>query len=137
SLRDEGNTRKALAQAREAVSVAQQSGAKLLEAQALDTEGEILLKLGRTEDALRSLSSAGDLLANTGDTALPWHVDYLQGQALESVKRDEEAVAAYRRSITSIEGIRGSISEDRFRTGFLQDKEKVYIALVRLLLRMA
>jgi CHAT domain-containing protein/Tfp pilus assembly protein PilF len=136
SLRDEGNTTKALAQVREAVSVAQQSGAKLLEAQALDTEGDILLKLGRTEDALRSLSSAADLLANTGDTALPWHVDYLQGQALESVKRDEDAVAAYRRSITSIESIRGSISEDRFRTGFLQDKEKVYIALVRLLLRM-
>jgi hypothetical protein len=58
------------------VSVAQQSSAKLLEAQALDTEGEILLKLGRTEDALRCLSSAADLLANTGDTALPWHVEF-------------------------------------------------------------
>jgi CHAT domain-containing protein/Tfp pilus assembly protein PilF len=136
SLRDEGNTKKALARTREAVSVAKQSAAKLLEAQALDTEAEILLKLRQTEDALRSLSSAGDLLANTGDTALPWHVDYLQGQALESMKRDEDAVAAYRRSIISIEGIRGSISEDRFRTGFLQDKEKVYVALVRLLLRM-
>jgi CHAT domain-containing protein/Tfp pilus assembly protein PilF len=136
SLRDEGNTKKALAQTREAVSVAQQSAAKLLEAQALDTEAEILLRLGQTEDALRSLSSAGDLLANTGDTALPWHVDYLQGQALESSKRDEDAVAAYRRSITSIESIRGAISEDRFRTGFLQDKEKVYVALVRILLRL-
>lgn len=136
SLRDQGNTKKALAQTREAVSVARQSAAKLLEAQALDTEAEILLKLGQTEGALRSLSSAGDLLANTGDTALPWHVDYLQGQVLETMKRDEDAVAAYRRSITSIESIRGSISEDRFRTGFLQDKEKVYVALVRLLLRM-
>jgi CHAT domain-containing protein/Tfp pilus assembly protein PilF len=136
SLRDEGNTKRALAQAREAVSVAQQSAAKLLEAQALDTEAEILLKLGQTEGALRSLSSAEDLLANTGDTALPWHVGYLQGQAFESMKRDEDAVAAYRRSITSIESIRGSISEDRFRTGFLQDKEKVYVGLVRLLLRM-
>lgn len=136
SLRDEGNTKLALAQAREAVSVAQQSGAKLLEAQVLDTQAEILLKLGRTEDALRSLSSAADLLAGTGDAELPWHVDYLQGQALESARHDEDAVAAYRRSITSIESIRGSISEDRFRTGFLQDKEKVYIALVRLLLRM-
>jgi CHAT domain-containing protein len=95
-----------------------------------------LLKLGRTEESLRSISSARDLLANTGDTTLPWHVDFLQGQALESEKRDEEAVAAYRRSITSIESVRASISEDRFRTGFLQDKEKVYIALVRLLLRM-
>ena len=136
SLRDEGDTNKALVHAREAVSIAQQSGATLLEAQALDTEGEILLKLGRTEDALRSLSSAAALLVNTGDTALPWHVDYLQGQALESMKRDEDAVAAYRESIVSIESIRGSISEDRFRTGFLQDKEKVYVALVRLLLRM-
>ena len=136
SLRDEGSTNKSLAQARDAVSVAQQSGSKLLEAQALDAEGEILLKLSREDDALQSLSSAGNLVANTGDTALPWHVAYLQGRAFESLKRDEEAVAAYRRSIISIESIRGSISEDRFRTGFLQDKEKVYIALVRLLLRM-
>src|SRR5579862_2377333 len=136
SLRDEGNTKRDLVRASEAVSVAQQSGAKLLEAQARDTEGEILLTLGRTGDALRSLSSAGDLLANTGDTALPWHVAYLQGQALEFAKRDEEAVAPYRRSVTSIENVRASISEDRFRTGFLQDKEKVFIALVRLLLRM-
>lgn len=136
SLRDEGNTRKALSRANEAVSVAQQSGAKLFEAQALDVQGEILLKLGRSEESLRSLSSARDLLANTGDTALPWHVDFLQGQALESAKRDDEAVEAYRRSITSLENVRASISEDRFRTGFLQDKEKVYIALVRLLLRL-
>jgi CHAT domain-containing protein/tetratricopeptide (TPR) repeat protein len=136
ALRDEGKTKQALAQAREAVSFAQQSGAKLLEAQALDTEGEVLLRLGSAEDALRSISAAGELLAHTGDTALPWHIDYLRGQALESVKRDEEAVAAYRRSITSIESIRGSISEDRFRTGFLQDKQKVYVAMVQLLLRM-
>jgi CHAT domain-containing protein/Tfp pilus assembly protein PilF len=136
SLRDEGQTKGALARAGDAVSVAKQSGAKLLEAQALDTQGEIFVRLGRHEDALRCLSSAADLLANSADTALPWHIDYLQGQALESLKRDEEAVAAYRRSITSIESIRGSISEDRFRTGFLQDKEKVYIALVRLLLHM-
>ncbi|HKU26744.1 MAG TPA: CHAT domain-containing protein, partial [Candidatus Sulfotelmatobacter sp.] len=136
SLRDEGNPRKALARASEAISVAQQSSAKLLEAQARDTEAEILLKLGRHEDALRSLSSAAELVGKTGDTALPWHIDFLQGQALEAAKRDDEAVAAYRRSIASIESVRASISEDRFRTGFLQDKEKVYIALVRLLLRM-
>src|SRR5579859_1059619 len=136
SLSDEGNPQKALAHAREAVSVAQQSSSKLLQAQALDTEAEILLKSGKSGDALRCLSSAGDLLANTGDTALPWHVDYLQGQALETLKHEEDAVTAYRRSIASIESVRGSISEDRFRTGFLQDKEKVYIALVRLLLRM-
>ena len=136
SLRDEGKLKEALARASEAVSVAQQGSAKLLQAQALDGEGEILLRLGRTEESLRSLSSAGDILANTGDTTLPWHVDFLKGQALESAKRDEEAVAAYERSITSIESVRASISEDRFRTGFLQDKEKVYIALVRILLRM-
>ena len=136
SLRDQGALKEALVRASEAVSVAQQGSAKLLQAQALEEEGEILLRLGRTEESLRSLSSAGDLLANTGDTTLPWHVDFVRGQALESANRDEEAVAAYRRSITSIETVRGSISEDRFRTGFLQDKEKVYIALVRILLRM-
>lgn len=136
SLRDEGRTNPALARASEAVAVAQQAGANLLQAQALDAKGEILLKLGRTEESLQSLSSAENLLANTGDTTLAWHVGYLQGQALEVATRDEDAVAAYRRSISSIESVRASISEDRFRTGFLQDKEKVYVALVRLLLRM-
>lgn len=136
ALRDQGKTNKALAQVREAESVARQSGTKLLEAQAQDTEADILLKTGKPRDALQSLAYAADLLVNTGDTARPWHLDYLKGQALESVNRDEDAVAAYRQSITSIESIRNSISEDRFRTGFLQDKEKVYIALVRLLLRM-
>ena len=136
ALRDQGNTKKALTHAREAILVAHQSGGKLLEAQALDSEGEILLKLGSADDALRSLSSAEDLLTNAGDSALPWHIDYLRGQALESANRDDEAVAAYRQSITFIESIRSSISEDRFRTGFLQDKQEVYVALVRLLLRM-
>ena len=136
ALRDEGKTKPALIKAREALSIAQQSGTKLLEAEALDTEGEILLRMGSPEEALQSLSAAGELASSTGDTRLPWHIDYLQGQALESMKRDEEAVAAYRRSITSIESIRSSISEDRFRTGFLQDKQKVYVAMVRLLLRM-
>lgn len=136
ALRDQGFHKKALARANEALSAAQQSGAKLLEAQALDGQAEILLKLGRAEESLRCLSSAADLLANTGDTALPWHVDFLKGQAFESAKRDDDAVAAYRRSIAAIESVRASISEDRFRTGFLQDKEKVYIALVRLLLRL-
>ena len=136
SLRDQGSMKKALARASEAVSVAQQSSSRLLEAQALDQEAEILLKLGRTDESLQALYSARDLVANTGDTTLPWHIDFLQGRALESAKRDEEAVAAYRRSVTSIENVRASISEDRFRSGFLQDKEKVYVALVRLLLRM-
>lgn len=136
SLREQGFPKKALSRANEALSAAKQSGAKLLEAQALDAQAEILLKLGRAEESLRSLSSAEDLLANTGDTALPWHVDFLQGQALESAKRDDDALAAYRRSIAAIETVRGSISEDRFRTGFLQDKEKVYLAMVRLLLRL-
>ena len=134
--RDEGKMKQALRDAREALSIAQQSGTKLLEAEALDSEGEALLRLGHAEDGLRSLSAAGELAGGTGDTTLPWHIDYLRGQALESMKRDEEAVAAYRRAIISIESIRGSISEDRFRTGFLEDKQKVYVAMVRLLLRM-
>src|SRR5579872_1509486 len=136
AYRDGGKTKLALVEAREALSLAQQSGTKLVEAEALDAEGEDLLRLGHAEAALRSLSAAGELLEGTGDTTLPWHIEYLRGQVLESMKRDDEAVAAYRRSITSIESIRSAISEDRFRTGFLQDKQNVYVAMVRLLLRM-
>ena len=134
--RDQGKTTRSLVEAQEALAIAQQSGTKLLEAEALDAQGDLLLRQGHPKEALQSLAAAGEVLHGTGDTALPWHIAYLQGRALESMKQDEEAVAAYRKSITSIESLRGSISEDRFRTGFLQDKQKVYVALVRLLLRM-
>ena len=136
ALRDQGQTKQAVAHAREAVAAAKETGARLMEAQALDSEAEAVLKLGNADEALQSLAAAETLLATTGDTYLPWHIGYLKGQALETLKRDGEAVEAYRTAINSIESIRGSIAEDRFRTGFLEDKQKVYVAIVRLLLRL-
>jgi CHAT domain-containing protein/Tfp pilus assembly protein PilF len=136
SLRDQGQLKLALTRAREAIAAAKKSGARLLEAQGLDSEGEVLLRLGKPADALESLTAANNILGSTGDTDLPWHVDYLRGQALEAIDHNNEGVEAYRKAIESIESIRAEIREERFRTGYLEDKQKVYVAMVRLLLRL-
>jgi len=55
---------------------------------------------------------------------------------LERLSRNEEALQAYRAAVDSIENIRAQISQQSFRTGYFQDKQRVYVALVQLLLRM-
>jgi CHAT domain-containing protein/Tfp pilus assembly protein PilF len=136
SLRGQGQLKLALTRAREAIAAAKKSGARLVEAQALDSEGEVLLRLGKLAEAMESLTGAHSILVSTGDTALPWHIDYLRGQALEALGRNDEAVEAYRKAIEAVESVRSEIHEERFRTGYLEDKQKVYVAMVRLLLRL-
>ena len=68
SLRDEGNTKKALSRASEAVSVAQQSGAKLLEAQALDTQRGDPAEVGQERRIIAILIFRGGISLPTPET---------------------------------------------------------------------
>lgn len=45
-------------------------------------------------------------------------------------------MAAYERAIHIIEDVRSQLRAERFRAGYLDDKYEVYVALVRLLLRL-
>lgn len=109
---------------------------KVLEAEALDLAAELDLRAHHPADALSKLDSAKTTAGETGDVDLLWRTEFHRGMALEPLQRNDEAVSEYWAAIRTIEDVRTSISERRFRTGYFQDKQRVYIALIALLLRM-
>jgi CHAT domain-containing protein/Tfp pilus assembly protein PilF len=115
---------------------AQQDGLKPLEAEALDLMGEIMLNQHHFQDAIAPLDSAKTIALDTGNVDVLWRTQFHRGQALEQMHSNDEAVTEYRSAIRTIEDVRAHIAERRFRTGYLQDKQRVYVALVSLLLRM-
>jgi CHAT domain-containing protein len=126
----------ALKSADEAGQLAKRDGLLLLEAEALDESGELKLRLRRPQDALEDMQTAWEVAKQSGDTSLFWRVEYHRGQAFERLHQYHDALQAYQASVDSIESVRSQISEQGFRTGYLQDKQRVYIALVHLLLRL-
>jgi CHAT domain-containing protein/Tfp pilus assembly protein PilF len=120
----------------EARELASQDGLRLLEGEALDQAGLLKLRLHQPESALADLRTAHEIATESGDVDLLWKTDFHCGQAFERLNRYEEALAVYRSAVDTIEGVRAQISQRSFRTGYFQDKQRVYVALVRLLLRM-
>jgi CHAT domain-containing protein len=122
--------------AQQALDTARASGVRPLEAEALYALGEAERSSGNLPASI-SHFSAGDKIAQAiGDPDLSWRFGYAQGQALESLNRDEAAVRAYEKAAETIESVRSQLREDRFRAGYLEDKYQVYVSLVRLLLKL-
>jgi CHAT domain-containing protein/Tfp pilus assembly protein PilF len=126
----------ALQKSTEARELANQHGLRLLEGDALDQIGELEVQLRLPEDALLRLETARGIASQSGDVDLLWRSDYHLGQAYERLRQNENALEAYRASVDVIESVRSQITQQSFRTGYFQDKERVYTALIQLLLRM-
>jgi CHAT domain-containing protein/Tfp pilus assembly protein PilF len=122
--------------AEEAKTKAEPASLKLLEGEALDLSGDLLVRSHEAEKALSKLESAKALSVEIGDVDMEWQTEYHLGRAFEQLDCDDDAVHAYRAAIEIIEDVRTSISERRFRTGYFQNKQRVYVALISLLLRM-
>jgi CHAT domain-containing protein len=135
-LQDLHQPRAALNQAKEASKIARQDKLRLAEAEALDTSGKIELELGQAEAALGDLQAARGIVEQSEDLGILWSIEYHRGQTLERLDRNDEALLAYQGAVASIEGVRNQIGEQQLRTGYLQDKQQVYVALVQLLLKM-
>ena len=135
-LLDLHQPRAALSQATEASEIAQRHQLRLAETEALDISGKIELELGQAEAALRDLQEAQRIVEQSEDAEIRWSIEYHRGQTLESLSRNDEALLAYQAAVASIEGLRNQIGEQQLRTGYLQDKQQVYVALVQLLLKM-
>jgi CHAT domain-containing protein len=135
-LRDQHHPRAAHETAERARERAHRDGLRLLEAEALDLCGELQLRLRQPQEALSTLDTAATIATESGDVDVLWRAQYHRGQSLEPLNRDEDAIAAFSASIVAIESVRSQIREQRFRTGYLQDKQQVYMALVRLLLKL-
>ena len=135
-LLDQRRPGEARTYASQAQSLAKRDGLRLMEAHALDLIGESEIRSHLLNDAKTALDAAKALATESGDVETLWRADFHRGQFLELLHRDEEAVEAYQASVEVIEGVRAQINEQPFRTGYLQDKQKVYLALVRLLLKL-
>jgi len=135
-LRARGQIVPALAQTQDALARARNDGLRLLECEALEQSGELRLQRADTEAALHEFEAARQIAEDSGDVGLLWKAQFERGQAFEKLTRLEEAAQAYQASIATIERVRANISSRQFRTGYLQDKQPVYIALARLLIRL-
>jgi len=120
----------------EAREMARANGSRVLEAQALYALGEAERAGGQAAAALEHISTGSEIAQAAGDPELAWRLGYAQGQTLEALDRPRDAVRAYERAAAVIESVRSQLREDRFRAGYLEDKYQVYVALVRLLLKL-
>jgi CHAT domain-containing protein/Tfp pilus assembly protein PilF len=135
-LRDEGRLEEARTKAQQALDIYKSTSAGLGEARAVYTLGELNRREGHQEQALSRYVAAEKIADQAGDTELSWQAAYGKGQALEALNHNPDALIAYRRAVQIIEGVRSQLREERFQAGYIQDKYQVYVALVRLLLKM-
>ncbi len=135
TMRELDDPQQANASAMEALEIARAHSTAPAEAEALLLLGDLLRRLGQLQPALDRLQEAEKVAGAVGNPDLNWRVAYGRGRALEELKRADEAIAAYRNAVEIIEGVHAELREERFRSGYLQDKSQVYIALIRLLLR--
>ncbi|MFN7997034.1 MAG: CHAT domain-containing protein [Bryobacteraceae bacterium] len=134
--REQGHGDQARKNASDAIQIARANGLRPLQAQGLHALAEAERAGGDLLNALAHISTGETIARSLQDPDLDWRFGYARGQCLESLNRSQEAVRAYRDAVTLIESVRGTLLEERFRAGYLEDKYKVYVALVRLLLRL-
>ena len=123
-------------QARQAREVAKANQAKPLEAEALYALAEVFRARGNSQDALNAFTEGAALAAEIANPELSWRFDFGRGQSLESLDRNNDALAAYQNAVKTIETVRSELREERFRAGYIEDKYQVYVALVQLLLKL-
>jgi CHAT domain-containing protein/Tfp pilus assembly protein PilF len=134
--RDQGLLDDAEKDARQALQISQTTGAKPQEAEADYELGDLARRKGQATEALALFGEAGKILDASRDSELTWQIAYGKGLTLEGMGKDEEALNAYRDSIGMIEEIRNQLKEERFQSGYLNDKYQVYISLIHLLLKV-
>jgi len=120
----------------QALDIARDTGARSLEAEALYALAETDRLRGVLPAALLGFAAAERVSTQMGDPDLLWQIKYGQAQALAQSGKKDAAVAILKETISLIEGVRDRLREERFRTGYVQDKAQVYIDLVRLQLEL-
>lgn len=135
-FRDTGEVAPALEEARRALELSRGEGGRLAEAEALFAVGDAGMLRGTPEAALADFASGERLLEGLGEPDIAWRLAHGQGRALEALGRDAEAAEACRRAVGFVETVRGRLREERFRAGYIEERHRPYVDLVRLLLRL-
>ena len=134
--RDQNQLAEAEKDARRALEISQTTGAKPQEAAADLALADVTRRRGQLPEALALFVQAEKIVASSPDSELAWQIAYGKGLTLEAMGRNEEALSAYRDAVGMIEEIRNQLREDRFQSGYLSDKSKVYVSLIHLLLKL-
>jgi CHAT domain-containing protein/Tfp pilus assembly protein PilF len=123
----------ALRDAREGYAVAHEIGAQPLEAEGLLLLGVLASARGDYREAIARFDEGDRAARESAATDVSWRLSFERGRTFEAQQKDDDAVDAYRRAVATIEQVRDELSEHRYRSGYLEDKQQVYSALVRLL----
>jgi CHAT domain-containing protein len=127
----------AAARALEALTIARRASIAAEECQSLLELGETA-RLRRDFAAAREALAEGERMASTyREIDSSWRLAFAAGRVEEDSGRLPDAVSAYERAAKVIETVRSSIRERRFRSGYMDDKGQVFVALVRLHLKLA
>jgi len=95
-------------------------------------QAETLHKSGRTEDALLTLNQAIADLGSYKDPDQLWRCWALRSELLESLRRNDEALAAYQKTAAVINSLRLHPLGHRLDSTFLKDKLPVFDAAIDL-----
>ena len=123
-------------EASRALAIAGETGASSIMAEAWFALGELARLQGDVDTALTAYGQAKESVASGNDPDLMWQVHYGRARALADSNRREEAVSELKAAVKVIESVRERLREERFRTGYIQDKYQVYVDLVRLQLEL-
>jgi CHAT domain-containing protein len=132
ALREQHKLAAAADAAGQALKLTREIGAIALEARALFERAESERAQGREEAAVETYRQSLALIDTVPDAELEWKVHYGHGLALAAGGDTGAAITALGRAIRVIEGVRETLDQDRYRAGYVQDKYKVYVDLVRL-----
>ena len=126
----------AASEVEQALLVTRAIGARQQEAEALFVLADNLRQTSEFEQAMVLFAAAESILNDTGDPDLLWQVHFGRAKSLESLGDKMAAIDSLKQSVVLIESVRSRLREERFRAGYLQDKQQVYVELVRLQLEM-
>lgn len=123
-------------EARQALATTEQIDARFGQAEALYALGEIARHQGKFAASLKSYTDAQEISGANADPDLLWQIHFGKAQVQIELGERQSAVAELQAAVRIIESARERLREDRFKAGYVQDKYKVYVTLVRLQLEL-
>lgn len=122
-------------EAQEALEIAGSIASPWATVEALQQLGDIDRLRGALDTSLAHYRAAESAQPELPDPELSWRIHHGAGLVLAEKGELAQAVAELKRAVDYIEGVRDRLEEQRFRTGYVQDKNHVYADLVRLQMR--
>jgi CHAT domain-containing protein len=134
--RAQGKHEDASSRAAEALQASRAIGAAPIVAEAWFALGEAARGQKEFYESLMAYDEAELTAGSDGDPDLLWQLHYGRAQSLEQSGDLQAAVRSMEASVAVIESVRERLREERFRAGWVEDKYRVYIDLVRLQLEL-